>query len=328
MYRSRDPLEAVARRSGHDALRNSRDAPLTIEQLLTCDVVHIHRDWTPPALAVMQHLHDAGVAIVWDNDDDVLALPRWNPLYQRFGARRRREITTGIAAMVRLADVVTTPSAVLASQYRTLGARDVRVLENFLPARSARARRRRHRGIAIATMANLEHHVDYEQLGIRAALQALLDEHPDLRVLNLGLGLGLPGARCEHIRDAPFEELPAILSRADVGIAPLVDIPWNRARSNVKLKEYAAAGLAWLASPVGPYVGMGEEQGGQLVPDDGWHAALNRLIADSRLRRKLARRATRWARGEGVEAHAGDWESALRDAVDRRRARTRELRSA
>jgi hypothetical protein len=327
-YRSYEPLDVVARRGRHDVLRNSRENPLSLAQLLTCDVVHVHRDWTSPVVAVMRQLHAAGVGIVWDNDDDVLALPRWNPYYQRFGARGRREITVGITAMVRLADVVTTPSAVLASQYRELGAPDVRVLENFLPARSLRIRRRKHHGIVIATLANLEHHVDYERLRIKEVLSALLDEHPQLSVLNVGLGLGLPSDRCKHVKDAPFEDLPDVLAQADIGIAPLVDIPWNRARSNVKLKEYAAARLAWLASPVGPYVDMSEDQGGQLVPDSGWHAALNRLITNSRLRRKLAKRAARWVKGEGVEAHANDWESALADAADLSRARARELRSA
>ncbi len=28
----------------------------------------------------------------------------------------------------------------------------------------------------------------------------------------------------------------------------------------MKLKEYAGAGAPWLASPIGPYAGLGEEQ--------------------------------------------------------------------
>lgn len=89
----------------------------------------------------------------------------------------------------------------------------------------------------------------------------------------------------------------------------------------MKLKEYGSAGLAWLASPVGPYVGMGEAEGGRLVPDDGWHTPLERLIVNSRERRKLAKRALRWARTQGIEAHADRWETALRDAVATAQAR-------
>lgn len=321
MYRAHHPLDAVARRGRHVLVRNSRDRPVPFDELLACQVVHIHRDWRRPSVEIARHLHAAGVGIVWDNDDDVLALPRWNPLYRRLGATGRREIALGVNAMLRLADVVTTPSAVLAEQYRARGARDVRVLENFLPAGFLRVRRRKHDGVVIATVAGAEHHVDYERLRIAELLRALLDAHPDLRVLNVGLGLGLPADRCEHVAVAPFEDLVAILAGADVGLAPLADIPWNRARSNVKLKEYAAGGLAWLASPVGPYLDMGEDQGGRLVPDDGWHDAIERLIVDRGARRRLAKRGARWAKRQCVDGHAGDWEAALRDAAERAAAR-------
>ena len=85
----------------------------------------------------------------------------------------------------------------------------------------------------------------------------------------------------------------------------------------LKLKEYAAAGLAWLASPVGPYLGTGERQGGHLVPDGGWDDALGALIVDPRARRKLARRGAKWVSGESVDKHAREWEQALGDAAAR-----------
>src|SRR5262249_2899278 len=124
-----------------------------------------------------------------------------------------------------------------------------------------------------------------------------------------------PPDRYEHIPLVGFLKLAEVLSSADIGIAPLVDIPWNRGRSNVKLKEYASGGLPWLASPVGPYLGMGEQQGGRLVPDDGWHEAIERLIANGRERRKLAKRAAKWVKGEGIEQHAHRWEQTLNDAI-------------
>jgi glycosyltransferase involved in cell wall biosynthesis len=191
------------------------------------------------------------------------------------------------------------------------------VLENGLPREFLGVKPVAHDGVVIACLAGLEHRLDYEQLGLRDTLARLLDARPDVRLLTIGHGLGLAPERTEHIPLAGFLDLVRTLARADVGIAPLVDIAWNRARSNVKLKEYAAAGLAWLASPVGPYAGMGERQGGRLVPDDGWHDALDQLVTDARARRKLAKRGAKWVKGEGVDAHAVEWEAALRDAVER-----------
>jgi len=266
-------------------------------------------------------VREAGVGVVWDNDDDVTAVPKSNPLYARFGGVRRREMRAGVKAMVRLADVVTTPSAMLADQYRELGAEDVRVLENYMPPQFAKVRPAKHSGIAIVCLAALEHQVDYQELGLTDTLRRLLDAHPDLRVSSLGLRLGLDHERYENRKRIGFLDLAPTLAHYDIGLAPLVDIPWNRARSNVKLKEYGSAGLAWLASPVGPYRDMGEAQGGRLVPEGGWHGALEQLISNGRERRKLSKRALRWARTQGIRDHADRWETALRDAVALAQAR-------
>jgi glycosyltransferase involved in cell wall biosynthesis len=327
-YRSYQPLAAVARRGRHQVVRGSGGRQPSPAELLRCDVVHVHRIAAPEMRALARRLRQAGVGIVWDDDDDVAALPRWNPHYRRLGAAGRRAMIAGAAEMMRLAHVVTTPSAVLAARFRERGAADVRVLENRLPREFANVKPVAHDGVAIACLAGLEHHVDYERLGLRDTLAALLDAHPDLHLLTIGLGLGLAPERTEHVPLADFLDLVRILARADVGLAPLVDIPWNRARSNVKLKEYAAAGLAWLASPVAPYAGLGEKQGGHLVADDAWGAELERLVTDARARRRLAKRGAKWARREGVDEHAAEWERALQDASRRARADLSERRAS
>jgi hypothetical protein len=320
-YRAYQPM-MMLQRKGHQVRFNRRERPIRPHELHEVDAVLIHRISSPDIQAIARGLRDAGVGLVWDNDDDVTAVPRSNPLYSRFGGYRSRDMLAGVMQMVRLADIATSPSAVLAEQYRELGATEARVLENYVPEEFAKVRAAKHRGVVIACLAALEHQVDYQELGLRDTLAKLLDAHPDLRVLGLGLGLGLRTDRYELLKQIEFLALVKTLSRADIGIAPLVDIPWNRARSNVKLKEYTSAGLAWLASPVGPYLGMGEAQGGRLVADGDWHDALERLIVNERERRKLAKRGAKWVKGEGIERNAYRWESALRDAARRARART------
>lgn len=319
-YRSYLPMRAVAAR-GHVLHETAAGRRLSMETLLSCDVVHIHRYTAPEVLELARRLRQRGVAIVWDNDDDVTNVPRSNPRHAEFKGGKGAARAAGLTRMLRLADVVTTPSAGLAERCRELGGQDVRVLENYLPREFSAARPRKHDGVVIMCLAALEHNVDYERLGLQQTLGDLLDAHPELRVVSLGLALGLRSERYENRKGIPFLDLADEMSGADVGIAPLADIPWNRARSNVKLKEYAAAGLTWLASPVGPYVGMGEQQGGRLVPDDAWHDALEQLIANPRERRKRTKRAAKWVKGEYVERHAADWERALSDAIERARDR-------
>lgn len=319
-YRAYQPMQVLSRK-GHEVLFNRRDEPMRPETLLSVDAIHIHRITDEDLLQLLRGARANGIGIVWDNDDDVTAVPKSNPLYSKHGGIKGRERRAAIRAMMGLADIVTTPSAVLAAQFRELGANDARVLENYVPREFDRVSPQKHDGIVIGCLAALEHQVDYQELQLRETLTQLLDEHPDLRVLSIGLRLGLNTDRYEHIPLVRFLELARTLSYCDIGLAPLIDIPWNRARSNVKLKEYASAGLPWLASPVGPYLDMGEEQGGRLVADGDWHTALERLINGRRERRKLAKRAAKWVKGEGIEQHAHHWEAALREAYERARSR-------
>lgn len=313
-YRAYQPMQALEAKGYDVSWNRAGEAPFAPVRLAGTDVVHIHRFLGGDSQRAVELLRAQGVGIVWDNDDDIANIPRTNPHYAKFGGARRTAFARTIEAMLRTVDVVTTPSAVLAQRFREAGAAEVRVIENHLPDAFPGTSVRRGDGVTLAWLAGLEHQVDYQRLRLQETLLRLLDAHPDLRILSIGLGLGLKSDRYEHIPRAEFPDLPRLLARADFGIAPLVEMPWNEAKSNVKLKEYGAAGLPWLASPIGPYRGMGESQGGLLVPDDGWHEAIDRMIGDGRGRKKLAKRAAKWAKGETIAKHVGEWEAVYRDA--------------
>ncbi len=315
-YRARVPLGELERNGRiRCSLHDPNSPEFRIAALTAADVVLVHRYANDQMRNVLRGLRDRGVAIVWDNDDDTSAIPRSNPLYRRHGGAGGQRIARDIARAVQLADVVTTPSESLAASYRAAGASDVRVLENYLPDFFPRVKPQPHDGVVLVWTAALEHQGDYQQLKLRDTFGRLLDAHPDLRILSLGLGLGLSSPRYEHVPFVPFPQLAETLAGADVGIAPLTDIPWNRARSNVKLKEYAAAGLPWLASPVGAYRALGEKQGGRLVGDEAWGEEISKLILDAKARKKLGGKAHKWAKGETIDRHADLWDKALRDAI-------------
>ena len=287
-----------------------------------CEVLHIHRDHDDQTLAVAKRAHAAGIGVIWDNDDDFEAVPRGNVAYRRYGGMSGERAQRGVRRMLGLADVVTTTSPRLADRYRELGAGEVRVIENHVRDETVRvAAPPRRDGVTVGWVAGKEHHLDAEQLPIRSTLERLLAAHPDLRVTTIGVGLGIADARYEHIREVRFEELPERTALFDVGIAPIADLRLNLARSNVKLKEYAAVGVPWLASARGPYLGLGERQGGRLVDDDGWHDAIARLVDKQRERRRLAKRALKWGRTQTISQNTAPWADALAVAVERARGR-------
>ena len=170
------------------------------------------------------------------------------------------------------------------------------------------------------TLQNRSDQHDFDRLQLRETLERLLARHIHVSVVGIGIDIGVRSHRYIHQPWVPYGTLPRELSNLDIGIAPLVDMPFNRARSNVKLKEYAASGLAWLASPIGPYAELGEEQGGRLVADGDWYGAIEQLVLDGDARSRLAHRARRWAAGERIEGHVELWEQTFEDAIARTRA--------
>ncbi|HEU4703678.1 MAG TPA: glycosyltransferase [Conexibacter sp.] len=281
------------------------------------DVLHVHRYAEEGVVGLARAAKAHGAAVVWDNDDDMGSVPRGTPGYRRQGGIMWERRLAGMRRLFGLADLVTAPSAHLAGRLREYGAQHAEVIENYVPDQFVLRSRPPREGVTIGWIAGLEHQIDAEQIPIRQTLQRLLDERPEVRVVSFGLGLGLRSDRYRHVNVVPLLELTRAAAVFDVGIAPLADIAMNQARSNIKCKEYAAAGACWLASPIGPYTGLGEKQGGRLVPDDGWYEALVRLVERPKDRQKLARRASKWVAQQTLARRAGEWEDALAAAIER-----------
>jgi glycosyltransferase involved in cell wall biosynthesis len=76
-----------------------------------------------------------------------------------------------------------------------------------------------------------------------------------------------------------------------IGLAPLLDTPFNRAKSSVKAMDYAAMGLVVLASDMPVYRGsIADGPAGMLVANNGvaWYRALDELLRDRDRRLRIA----------------------------------------
>jgi glycosyltransferase involved in cell wall biosynthesis len=311
-YRAIDPMSAMARR-GHDVVWPPDDGSADLSRLIGCDAVHVYRRAAEDTQRVLAELARRGTAITYDNDDDFTAVPKQSPLYKRTGGFAGQRIFAETARLARAATRFTTTNETLAQKYRRAGAERVEVIDNYLAPDVSRVRRS-HDGLVIGWIAGAEHRADADRIRIGEALERLLAKHEAVRVECIGVNLGL-SERYRHDRLVRFLELPARIAGWDIGIAPLADLPYNETRSGIKLKEYAGSGVPWLASPVGPYRGLGEAHGGRLVPDDGWFEALDRLVARARERRRLARKAKAWAKRQTINTVAGRWEQVFETAA-------------
>jgi hypothetical protein len=321
-YRSMGPMLALAER-GHEIRQ------LDIERidawdsaLRWCELLHLHRVCDGGVVELARAARAKGAAVVWDDDDDVTRVPRGTSGYAEVGGLKGSKRLAARSKLFEAVDLVTTPSAVLAGVFREGGAPEVQVIENYVLDAFRGDRAPRAGGVRVGWVAAAEHRLDLPRVPVASALERLLDAHAHVHVTTIGVGLGLKSDRYVHVSGVPLSRLLHHVSAFDVGIAPLSpELAINLARSNVKLKEYAAVGVPWLASPIGPYTGLGERQGGRLVADDRWHDELDALVRNDRARRKLAKRATRWGNEQTIRRNAACWERAFARAMDRARGR-------
>lgn len=314
-YRAYEPVEALGRR-GHGGLVNMHDEEPNTE-MLECDVALISRWSGPITERLVGHLRRAGVAVVWQLDDAVEFSVFVNPR-----SRRVREQSTRIRTMLRLADTVVTTTPMLADHFGAMTKTPVRVIENYLGPQFERVERTPHPGLVLGWAAWIDHMADWRALGLQDALVRLLEAHRDLRVESLGpIDLRLPANRYTQRPPVRFEFLARRVAEFDIAIAPIADNRFNAARSNIKVKEYAALGIPWLASPIGPYAGLGEKQGGRLVADDQWYEELDRIVRDKRGRRKLAKHGRAWAATQTIDRNVERWEEVFDEAIERARLR-------
>jgi glycosyltransferase involved in cell wall biosynthesis len=112
-----------------------------------------------------------------------------------------------------------------------------------------------------------------------------------------------------------------------IGLAPLVDTVSNQSRPPVKVLDYAALGLAILASDTPAYRGsLADGPGGRLVSNAlaTWHAELDWLIRDQNLRRRLGVQARQaFVAGGTLASAAGQRLAALRAVLPAARLRDR-----
>jgi len=172
---------------------------------------------------------------------------------------------------------------------------------------------------------------------LRLALPALREvdaRHPGRLRIQL-IGVVQHAATLSELAGLPVEVIPltprlavypTFLSwlttqvRWDVAIAPLVDSPFTRAKSDIKFLDYAAMGAAGVYSRVPAYEGtVRHRETGWLAHNTvaAWVQGLDALISDADLRARMARAARSYVVEERtLAARGGVWVEAIAGLLD------------
>jgi glycosyltransferase involved in cell wall biosynthesis len=277
------------------------------------DIFVTQRDAIPDpetAVRLRAHTNQSGAKLVFDLDDDLLDIASDDP-----------QAAESVRRMLTVADTVWLATQSLADRLSVLRP-DAKILETRLDERIWLAPPPPtpwwDDPIRILCMVSGPSDPDFAM--IQPALVRLKADYEDRIVINvLGrtrpptLPSGLDAIRptANAIRSYPgfVDWLCRSSPGWHIGLAPLADTPFNRCTSPRRTLEFAALGLATLASDVPAYRGsLANGPAGQLVSNNpsAWHAALDWLIRDQDLRRSLAARTREAFVARGTLASAAD----------------------
>lgn len=247
--------------------------------------------------ALVAHARASGASLLYDMDDDLLDIPRTHA-----DAAELRPLAKVVRRLVTGADQVWVSTPTLAERIQPLQP-SVRIVPNGLDERLwLHHRPHSHDEFGPVRMIYMGTATHAADLAIIApAVQRLLRDHPNhvsLDIVGVTPDLALPeGIRRINPSANGSASYPGFVNWIttqqawDIGLAPLADTPFNRSKSTIKTYDYAALGLAVLASDGPVYkASLADGAGGMLVHNDteSWYAAISLLIRDPDRRRRLA----------------------------------------
>lgn len=315
---------------------------LGLHKVPDVDVVVIQRPLSKWRADLVGFLQAAGVAVIVEIDDDFSCIhpdnpaflpaePAWWPAedaYEYTGhgsltvtARRRvggkewvrcdvasPSSKDNVARACRQADLVTCTTDALARRYAPHGR--VAVLPNYVPEAYLSVPGDRDTVRVGWSGSVLTHPGDLDEAD---AVGTLLARNGS-RFSVVGSGEGVEkamGCGVQATGWVPFDAYPTCLADLSVGVCPLRDSTFNRAKSWLKPLEMSALGVAWVASDLPEYRRLHALGAGALATNRSqWRKQVGRLIIneDARAEQVAANRVT--ASTLTYEANAWRWAEA------------------
>jgi glycosyltransferase involved in cell wall biosynthesis len=266
---------------------------------------------------LIEHCRRHGMRLVYDLDDDLLDIPDDHP--EAASLRARAAV---VLRLLLAADRVWVATPALAS--RLAGVRpDAEVVPNALDDRlwQPPPPRRADGRIGIVYIGTATHDADLAFLTpVAAALRRRYGARIRFEVVGVttrdlpaGFDRRLPDGDAANASYAGFVEWFG-RQRWEIAVSPLVEGPFNRCKSAIKLMDYAAVGLPIVASRHPEYAAaFGDDHGVFLVENDeaAWVDAFSRLIDDAAAREQAGRLAREHCHARHTLSRQKDFREAL-----------------
>jgi hypothetical protein len=263
------------------------------------------------------------IAVVIDMDDDLAAIdpnnPAWKAMHPTHGYSPLHSWLNTQAAC-DAATLVTVSTDALLPRYARHG-RGV-VLRNRVPERYLKIEHT-DSGVLGWGGALHVHPSDVQVMG--PTIATLTASGEQFRVVGprdgvaRALGCSEDAVESTGTRDLQTE-WPEALATLGVGVAPLANTRFNRSKSWLKVLEYSALGVPWIASPRDEYRRAHAESEAGLLAErpKHWLRAARELLHSEARRCELSAAGRAWAARNTIEGHAWRWAEVWEHAVQNR----------
>lgn len=304
-YRCHVPGLQLKRR-GHDVILDDKIVP---EDLMEFDIIVFQRQCSEASWEAIRYVNSLGKLSVYELDDDLWNIDRTNPAYSYWTPDKLR----GVESCIAESQIVTTTTPYLAERLKRFN-KNIFILPNMLPKEQWQVseKAKDDKKLILGWAGGTSHWPDLKIL--EGTIEQLVDDYTDIEFQIAGAGQVpfKPHERMKGLESVKIEQYPKLLSGFDIGLAPLVDTQFNRAKSDLKFLEYAMVELAVVASKVESYIGsiVHGENGFLASNTKDWIKYLRRLIENHELRQKIAAKAKQFAETRTIEKNIWLWEQA------------------
>lgn len=220
------------------------------EAIMRADVVVLQRPFVQQSVHLAETVRAAGKRLIVEWDDDLSCVPAWNPHHKHFVGCK-----THLESIARLSDAVTVTTKALATSATEWGATDVRIVPNAIDDSWKTLPKLARRKIVCWRGSNT-HSADLEIA--RPWFQEAKAAGYEVAIFGDAPAWAHELGTFRHFGVADYSNYLTLLNSLapEKMFVPLVDHPFNRAKSDIAAQECYLIGADLVHNNVGEFAGL------------------------------------------------------------------------
>lgn len=255
-YRTYVPLFVLGNQSASFyTVSLTNEHRLKFKLLETADVVVLNLIADMDLIPFVEERRKKGLVTIYEWNDDVYNVPPWNPQYRFFS---QPHVRSSMKKLARLCDAVQFSSPALEENYGWLNEKRIVFINHLLPLFDRSSLYRDGDPVEIGYGGSAGHFYDVRSIASYISDWLHSEEKARLNIMAgrpiVELFSSAPPDRIKVFPTGSIFDYYSFLSNLHIGLAPLLDTPFNRSRSDVKFLEYAFFGIVPVLQKTGPYL--------------------------------------------------------------------------